>query len=48
MAEKRLGVVVLDCMSYTQAMKEQIRLHCPARIVLAVSLAARAIQELLH
>jgi protein AroM len=47
MAAKRPDLVVLDCMGYTQADKERVRRVTGRRAVLAVSTAARALQELL-
>jgi protein AroM len=47
MAARRPDLVVLDCMGYTQADKERIRRVAGCRAVLAVSVAARALQELL-
>ena len=40
-------LIALDCMGYTHAMKERIREKTGIRTVLAVSTAARAVQELI-
>lgn len=47
MASRRPDLVVLDCMGYTQAMKVRVREVSRLRAVLAISAAARAVQELL-
>jgi len=47
MARRRPDLVVLDCMGYGQAMKRRVREVTGLRSVLAISAAARALQELL-
>jgi len=47
MAGAKPDLIALDCMGYTQKMKERIRTRTGVRTVLAVSLAARAVQELI-
>jgi len=47
LAAKRPDLVVMDCMSYSQATKDRVRRTITARAVLAVSATARAVQELL-
>jgi protein AroM len=47
MARRRPDLVVLDCMGYGQAMKRRVREVTGLRAVLAISAAARAIQELI-
>jgi len=47
MVRAKLDLIALDCMGYTQEMKERIRTRTGIRTVLAVSLAARAVQELI-
>lgn len=47
MAAHRPDLVVLDCMSYTQATKVRVRARCPVPGILAVSAAARAVGEML-
>lgn len=45
--EHRPDLIVMDCMSYSQATKERVRRIVKARAVLAVTATARTIQELL-
>lgn len=40
-------LVVMDCMSYTQATKDRLRTFCPAPAVLGLTATARVIRELL-
>jgi protein AroM len=47
MAVRHPDLVILDCMSYTTAMKHTVRAITGARTLLGLSCAARAIQELL-
>ena len=47
MARAKPDLIALDCMSYTHKMKERIRTRTGIRTVLAVSLAARAVHELI-
>jgi len=47
MTQAQPDLIVLDCMAYTHAHKERIRELTGVRTVLAVSLAARAVQELI-
>jgi len=47
MARRRPDLVVLDCMGYGQAMKRRLREVTGRRAVLAISAAARALQELI-
>ncbi|MBI3517153.1 MAG: AroM family protein [Proteobacteria bacterium] len=47
MAARRPDLVILDCMSYTTAMKHTVRRITGARTLLGLSCAARAVQELL-
>jgi len=47
MIRAKPDLIALDCMGYTQKMKERIRTRTGIRTVLAVSLAARAVQELI-
>lgn len=47
MAGRRPDLVVLDCMGYGQAMKRRVREVTGLRAVLAISAAARALQELI-
>jgi protein AroM len=46
MTRRRPDLVVLDCMGYGQAMKRRVREVTGLRAVLAISAAARALQEL--
>ncbi len=46
MARRRPDLIVLDCMGYGQAMKDRVRARTGRPCVLAISAAARAIQEL--
>jgi protein AroM len=47
MARRRPDLIVLDCMGYGQAMKGRVREVTGIRAVLAISAAARALQELI-
>ncbi|MBW1960772.1 MAG: AroM family protein, partial [Deltaproteobacteria bacterium] len=47
MVRGKPDLIALDCMGYTQKMKERIRSRTGIRTVLAVSLAARAVHELI-
>lgn len=47
MGRRRPDLVVLDCMGYGQAMKDRVRAVTGRPAVLAISVAARALQELL-
>ena len=47
MAARRPDLVIMDCMSYTSAMKRTVRAITGARVLLGLSCAARAVQELL-
>jgi protein AroM len=47
LAAGKPDLVVMDCMSYSQATKERVRRVTGARAVLAVTATARTIQELL-
>ena len=47
MGDRRPDLIVLDCMGYTQATKARVREVSGIRAVLAISAAARAVQELL-
>jgi protein AroM len=47
LAAQRPDLVILDCMSYTTAMKHTVRAITGARTLLGLSCAARAVQELL-
>jgi protein AroM len=47
MAARRPDLVIMDCMSYTTAMKQAVRAITGARALLGLSCAARAVQELL-
>ena len=47
MAGRRPDLIVLDCMGYGQAMKDRVRAVTGRPCVLAISVAARAVQELL-
>ncbi len=47
MARAKPDLIALDCMGYTQKMKMRIRTRTSIRTVLAVSLAARSVQELI-
>lgn len=48
MAARRPDLIVLDCMGHTQAMKARVRAVSGIRTILAISAAARAVQELLE
>jgi protein AroM len=48
MAARRPDLVIMDCMSYTSAMKRTVRAITGARVLLGLSCAARAVQELLE
>jgi protein AroM len=48
LAERRPDLVIMDCMSYTSAMKQTVRAITGARVLLGLSCAARAVQELLE
>jgi len=48
MAAHRPDLVIMDCMSYTTAMKQTAREITGARTLLGLSCAARAVQELLY
>lgn len=47
LAAKAPDLVVMDCMSYSQATKDRVRRTVAARAVLAVTATARTVQELL-
>lgn len=47
LAATRPDLVVMDCMSYTQAMKDRIRAICPAPAILSLTATARVIREML-
>ena len=47
MAAHRPDLVIMDCMSYTSAMKETVRRITGTPVLLGLSCAARAVQELL-
>jgi protein AroM len=47
MARRRPDLIVLDCMGYGRAMKRRVREVTGIRVVLAISAAARALQELI-
>jgi protein AroM len=47
MAARRPDLVIMDCMSYTTEMKRAVRAITGARVLLGLSCAARAVQELL-
>jgi protein AroM len=47
LAAHRPDLVIMDCMSYTTAMKHTVRTITGARALLGLSCAARAVQELL-
>ncbi|MEJ0069883.1 MAG: AroM family protein [Pseudomonadota bacterium] len=47
MAARRPDLVIMDCMSYTTAMKQAVRAITGAHALLGLSCAARAVQELL-
>ncbi|MGQ0662534.1 MAG: AroM family protein [Pseudomonadota bacterium] len=47
LARRRPDLIVMDCMGYTQAMKERVRAVAGIRAVLAISAAARAVHELI-
>jgi protein AroM len=47
MARRRPELIVLDCMGYSTAMKRRVREVTGLRAVLAISAAARALQELI-
>lgn len=47
MAAQGCDLLVMDCMSYTTAMKRQVRAVTGVRTLLGLSCAARAVQELL-
>lgn len=47
LADAAPDLVVMDCMSYTQAMKDRVRLAVDAPIVLSLTAVARIIREML-
>lgn len=47
LAALRPDLVVMDCMSYTQAMKDRVRRHVAAPVILGLTATARVIGEML-